>query len=186
VTKLTGEAGELLSRSITEARRLAALARCQARGRGARAKLNVAKQLEELADRCEKVAQQIKQRVAGEPITDRLVSLFDPDARPIRKGKPGKPTEFGYVTQLAEATENTKPGARGLIVPASTALGNPSENPLLPGAVAELKRVGISPREVALSGGFMPGPTNSALEDLPCDLAARILLLARWSWLRWR
>jgi len=38
------------------------------------------------------------------------------------------------VTQLAEVTENTKPGARGLILPASTALGNPGENTLLPGA----------------------------------------------------
>jgi hypothetical protein len=41
---------------------------------------------------CQKVAGQIKQRVAGEPIKDRIVSLHDPDARPIRKGKLGKPT----------------------------------------------------------------------------------------------
>ena len=26
----------------------------------------------------------------------RLVSLHDPDARPIRKGRLGKPVEFGY------------------------------------------------------------------------------------------
>src|SRR5207245_279176 len=45
-----------------------------------------------------------------------------PDARPIRKGKLGKPNEVGYVSQLAEVTENTKPGARGLILPASTTL----------------------------------------------------------------
>ena len=54
-------------------------------------------------------------------------------------------TEFGYVTQLAEVTENTKRGARGLILPASTAPGNPAENTLLPDTVAELKRLG-SPR----------------------------------------
>ena len=30
-----------------------------------------------------------------------LVSIADPDARPIRKGKLGKPTEFGYVAQSA-------------------------------------------------------------------------------------
>jgi IS5 family transposase len=119
-----------------------------------------------LAARCEKVADQIKQRVAGEPIKDRIVSIFDPDARPIRKGKLGKPTEFGFVSQLAELTENTKTGARGLILPASTQPGNPSETTLLPGTVAELKRLGISPREVALDGGFMPGPTNSELAGL--------------------
>ena len=68
VLKLTAETGKLLERSITEARRLAILARAKARGRGAAAKLKAATALEEMADRCEKVAGQIKQRVAGEPI----------------------------------------------------------------------------------------------------------------------
>ena len=62
-----------------------------ASGAGAKAKLKAAAALEEMADRCEKVATQIRQRVKGEPIKDRLVSLPDPDARPIRKGKLGKP-----------------------------------------------------------------------------------------------
>jgi IS5 family transposase len=166
VLKLTAKTGKLLEQSIVETRRLVVIARRRARGRGARAKLKAAAQLEELADRCEKVASQIKQRVAGEPIKDRLVSLADPDARPIRKGKLGKPNEFGYVAQLCEVTENTKRGARGLILPAATAIGNPGEDALLPDTVAELKRVGISPREVALDGGFNVGPTSEALEDL--------------------
>jgi IS5 family transposase len=169
VLKLTGETGELLQQSVREARTLAALARRRARGRGARAKLRAAAALEEMADRCEKVAEQITKRVAGEPITDRIVSLSDPDARPIRKGKLGKPNEFGYVTQLAEVTENTRRGARGLILPASTQVGNPAETTLLPATVAELERLGIRPREVALDGGFMTGPTNEALEPLEPD-----------------
>jgi transposase, IS5 family len=166
VLRLTEQTGKLLERSVSETRRLAVIARRRARGRGAKAKLKAAARMEELADRCEKVARQIRQRVAGEPIKDRLVSLADPDARPIRKGKLGKPNEFGYVTQLAEVTENTKRGARGLIVPSATAIGNPSEDTLLPHTVAELKRLGISPREVALDGGFNVGPTREALEDL--------------------
>jgi transposase, IS5 family len=166
VLKLTGETGELLERSIKEARRLAQLARRRARGRGAKAKLKAAAKLEEMADRCEKVAAQIRQRVAGDPINDRIVSLFDPDARPIRKGKLGKPNEFGFVSQLAEVTEHTKRGARGLIVPASTELGNPAEETLLPGTVAELERLEIKIREVAVDGGFKAGPTNIALADL--------------------
>jgi IS5 family transposase len=166
VLKLTGETGELLERSIKEARRLAVLARRGARGRGARAKLKAAAALQGMADRCEKVAGQIRQRVRGEQITDRIVSLHDPDARPIRKGKLGKPTEFGYVSQLAEVTENTKPGARGLILPASSTIGNPQEVVLLPATVAELARLGIRPREAAFDAGFQPGPTNSALADL--------------------
>jgi IS5 family transposase len=166
VLALTEHTGESLTRSVKEARRLAKVARSKARGRGAKAKMKAAVALEEMADRCEKVASQIKQRVAGEPIADRIVSLHDPDARPIRKGKLGKPTEFGFVSQLAEVTENTKSGARGLILPASTALGSRAENALLPATAAELKRLGICPREVALDGGFMPAPTNTALENL--------------------
>jgi IS5 family transposase len=166
VLKLTAQTGALLSKSVTEARRLAAVARRKARGRGARAKLRAAAALEEMADRCEKVARQITRRVAGEPIKDRIVSLHDPDARPIRKGKLGKPNEFGFVSQLAEVTENTKPGARGLILPASTEIGNPAEDTLLPATVAELGRLGIIVREVALDGGFNVDSTNTALEDL--------------------
>jgi IS5 family transposase len=166
VLELTAKTGELLEESIRETRRLVVIARQRARGRGAKAKLKAAVGLEELADRCEKVASQIKQRVAGEAIKDRLVSLSDRDARPIRKGKLGKPNEFGYVNQLCEVTENTKRGARGLIVPAATAIGNPGEDTLLPDTVAELKRLGISPREVALDGAFNIGPTTQALEDL--------------------
>lgn len=166
VLKLTAQTGELLELSVGEARRLAKLARAKARGRGAKRKLKTAAKLEQLADRCEKIASQITKRVKGEAIRDRIVSLTDPDARPIRKGKLGKPNEFGYVTQLAEVTENTKRGARGLILPASTASGNPTENTLLSNTVAELKRLQISPREVALDGGFMSGPTSEALEDL--------------------
>ncbi len=169
VLKLTAHSGRLLEQSIAETRRLVVIARRRARGRGAKAKLKAAAQLEELADRCEKVAAQIKARVAGEPITDRLVSLCDPDARPIRKGKLGKPNEFGYVSQIAEVTENTKRGARGLILPSATAVGNPGEDTLLPDTVAELKRLGVSPKEVALDGGFNVGPTREAFEDLKPD-----------------
>jgi IS5 family transposase len=166
VLKLTGETGELLERSVKEARRLAKIARAKARGRGAKAKLKAAAGLEEMADRCEKVARQIRQRVAGKPIKDRIVSLHDPDARPIRKGKLGKKTEFGFVTQLTEVTEHTRRGARGLILPASTEIGNPGENTLLPQTVAELERLGIQPKEFALDGGFHTELTNTALADL--------------------
>jgi len=165
VLKLTAQTGELLQRSVAEARKLAAAARRNARGRGAKAKLRAAGRLEELADRCEKVSRQINQRVAGEAIKDRIVSLADPDARPIRKGKLGKPNEFGYVAQIAEVTEHTRRGARGLILPAASRIGNPGEDTLLPDTITELKRFGISPREIALDAGFNVGPTRQALED---------------------
>ena len=90
--KLTEDTGRLLERSVEEARRLAP-GRPGARhaGVGLARSSRRPLELEEMADRCEKVASQIRQRVAGEPIKDRIISLFDPDARPIRKGKLGKP-----------------------------------------------------------------------------------------------
>jgi IS5 family transposase len=169
VLALTEQTGELLEQSVKEARRLAATARRKARGRGAQAKLRAARALDELADRCAKIATQITQRVRGEKICDRLISLADPDARPIRKGKLGKPTEFGYVAQIAEITPNTKRGARGLILPAASLPGNPVENTLLPQTIAELDRLGLTPKEVALDGGFTLGPTTDALSDLAPD-----------------
>ena len=162
--RLTGEAGDLVVRSVRETRRLARHLREKARGRGARAKLTSAERLEELADRAEKVARQIRQRIAGEKITDRLVSMADPDARPIRKGKLRQPTEFGYVFQITEITENTRRGARGLILPAPSLVGSPNESDLLPATGAELDALGVAPREVALDGGFQP---RSVHEHVP-------------------
>jgi transposase, IS5 family len=163
VLALNAKAGQAMAGSVREARALAAQARAAARGRGARAKLRAAQQLEELADRCQRVVTQIQQRSRGEKITDRLVSVSDPDASPIRKGKLGKPNEFGYVVQVAEVTANTRRGARGYVLPAASAPGNPGENRLLPQTVAELDRLGLRPREVALDGGFVPGPTIQTL-----------------------
>jgi len=164
VLEFTEQSGKLVERSIREAKRLAAVARRRARGRGAKAKLRQIKRLEIFIARAERVTEQIQKRIRGERITDRVVSIFDPDARPIRKGKLGKPNEFGFVMQICEVTENTRTGARGLIIPATTQIGNPAEDALLPDTVAELDRLGIVPREVALDGGFNVGPTAQTLE----------------------
>ena len=174
--RLTGQAGKLVRRSVAEARRLAGRLRERARGRGAQAKLHAARRLDKLADRAERVARQIAQRMAGEKITDRLVSMSDPDARPIRKGKLRAPTEFGYVAQICEITENTRRGARGLIVPAATLIGSPNESDLLPATAAELDALGITPRDIALDGGFAPGPVAEHLPD-----AQRVFVAGRQS-----
>ncbi len=163
VIELNSRAGAQIARSAREARRLAAQAKRAARGRGARAKLRAAAKLEALAGRCEKVAEQIDRRARGLKIGDRLVSISDPDARPIRKGKLGKMTEFGYVAQIAEVTPNTRRGARGFVLPAATAPGNPGENRLLPTTMTELGALGITPQELVGDGGFQSGPTREAL-----------------------
>lgn len=166
VLALTGQAGELVRRSVREARALAAQARASARGRGAQRKLAAARRLEQAAERAERIVEQIGKRLAGERITDRVVSLADPDARPIGKGKLGKRYEFGYVFQLAELTPNTRRGARGLILPPSSRIGSPNESELLPATVVELSRLRLRPREAAFDGGF---PVEAATAALPAS-----------------
>lgn len=173
VLKLTGQAGELVARSIGEARKLTAQARASARGRGAQRKLAAAARLEQSVELAATVASQIIKRLAGEKITDRVVSLADPEARPIGKGKLGKRYEFGYVFQLAELTANTRRGARGLLLPAPSAIGSPNESELLPRTAAELRGLGITPREVALDGGFPPEASNRALPESKVFIAGR-------------
>jgi hypothetical protein len=85
---------------------------CGGAAPGVQAKLKAARKLEELADRCEQVTEQIKKRVAGEKITDRLVSLWDPDARSIRKGK---------------LSHSPASSAMSVILPQSSQIGNPAE-----------------------------------------------------------
>lgn len=173
VLKLTGEGGQLVARSIREARRLIARARASARGRGAQRKLAAAARLQRTVDVAETVTRQITKRLTGERVTDRVVSLADPDARPIGKGKLGKRYEFGYVFQLAEVTPNTGRGARGLLLPAASRIGSPNESELLPETANELSRLGIKPREVALDGGFPPDASNQAFPGSHVFIAGR-------------
>jgi len=93
--------------------------------------------------------------------------------RPIGKGKLGKRYEFGYVFQLAELTPNTRRGARGLILPAASQIGSPNESELLPATIAELDRLGLRPREVALDGGFPVEAANRAFPDAQVFVAGR-------------
>jgi transposase, IS5 family len=160
-------------RSVCEARALAAQARQKARGRGAQRKLAVALRLEQTADRAGTIVEQIRRRLAGERITDRVVSLADPDARPIAKGKLGKPYEFGYVFQLAELTPNTRRGARGLILPPASRIGSPNESELLPATLAELTRLRLKPREAAFDGGFPAEAANAAFPETAVFIAGR-------------
>ena len=96
VLKLTEQAAKLVERSTHEAKRPVVAARRRARGRGAKANLRQIHKLEVFIDLAERVTNQIRKRMRGERITERLVSIFDPDARPIRKGKLGKPNLGRY------------------------------------------------------------------------------------------
>jgi IS5 family transposase len=92
---------------------------------------------------------QADQRLAGDRvIPDRLVSFSDPDARPIRKGKPQHPTQFGSTLLLAE-------DERGFIADHQLHKGNPPDAPQLVPAVRRIIAVtGRPPGTVVRDRGF--------------------------------
>ena len=51
-----------------------------------------------------------------------------------------------------------------MIVPVASEIGSPNEPDLLPATAAELRRLRLKPRELALDGGFFP---DGVAEDLP-------------------
>ena len=107
--------------------------------------------------RVRKVAAQTRQRLAGVTPdgSTRLVSLHDGDARPIAKGRLGKPVEFGYKAQLVDNED-------GVIVDYNVEAGNPPDAPMLLPAIQRVKaRAGRAPRAVTADRGY----GEAAVED---------------------
>ena len=106
--------------------------------------------LERTAEPTRRVAAQTRQRLAGvtPPGSTRVVSLHDADARPIAKGRLGKPVEFGYKAQLVDNED-------GVIVDHNVEAGNPPDAPLLAPAIQRIKRrAGRAPRAVTADRGY--------------------------------
>lgn len=75
-------------------------------------------------------AAQSRERLGGGKPTDRIVSIHDPEARPILKGKLDKPVEFGRIASLVQDES-------GYFTQADVHLGNPQEAPLMPDLLAK-------------------------------------------------
>jgi transposase, IS5 family len=166
VRRPTLETADLARASIAQAKQVLAQARrsrSRTPGVSPAGRARAIATLAQAIDLAERVVEQTRMGFAGQKITDRLVSLFDPDARPVRRGKLAKPNEFGYVVQLTEVTANTRRGARGLLLPPKLAAGSTHENALLPQTAAELAAAGITVREAAVDAGFLRGRTEQAL-----------------------
>ncbi len=99
------------------------------RRRGVR---GLGERLEAMAEQVRRVVRQTKARIfAGvTKFPDKLVSLFEPHTEIIRKGKAGKPNEFGKLVQLQEAENQIityyegfeeRPADQTLLLPAMAA-----------------------------------------------------------------
>jgi IS5 family transposase len=96
-----------------------------------------------------------------------VVSLHDADARPIAKGRLGKPVEFGYKAQLVDNED-------GVIVDHNIEQGNPPDAPMLEPAIQRIKRrTGRAPRAVTADRGY----GDKGIEDELRDAGVRYVVL---------
>jgi IS5 family transposase len=109
-----------------------------------------------------KITEQARQRIAGTAPegASRVVSLHDRDARPIAKGRLGKPVEFGYQGQIVDNDD-------GIVVEHRMHAGNPADAPQLAPAIQRIKaRTGRAPRTVTADRGYGEAATDQALTEL--------------------
>jgi transposase, IS5 family len=113
-------------------------------------------------ERTATVAAQARSRLAGQMPdgATRLVSLHDPDARPIRKGRIDRPVEFGYKAQVIDNDD-------GIILDYGVQAGNPPDAPQLAPAISRIaRRAGRTPRSVTADRGYGEPATERELEAL--------------------
>src|SRR4051812_30854140 len=165
VQRITGELAERAERAAADAERLLGnarrtlrLARRQATDRAARGESNAAAgrlhraidDFAELLTATRTIAAQTRQRLAG----------ITPDARPIAKGRLGRPVEFGYKAQVLDNVD-------GVVLDHTVGQGNPPDAPQLAPAVARvIARTGRRPRAVAADRGYGEARVENDLHDL--------------------
>jgi IS5 family transposase len=181
VRRVTGELAELAAGAADEAQRL--LVNAEQALRRARVKANELRErgdhdavagrrrgrlaravnhLTGLLEATRQIVAQTRQRVAG-TIPDgatRRVSLHDGDARPIAKGRLGKPVEFGQKAQVVDNDD-------GIVLDHAVEQGNPPDAPQLAPAVARVtKRAGRAPRTVTADRGYGEAKVDRQLTEL--------------------
>jgi IS5 family transposase len=181
VRRVTGELAGLAERTARDAERLLANARQALRRAQARAadlaaaglhdaaagrrRGRLRRAVNDLAGLLEvtrQIAAQTRQRLAG--ITPdgatRRVSLHDGDARPIAKGRLGKPVEFGYKAQVLDNDD-------GIVLDHTLEQGNPADGPQLAPAVSRVvKRASRTPWTVTADRGYGEKKVEDDLHDL--------------------
>ncbi len=144
VLTITGLLADLAELSVAEATKAL---KHKARSRRVRRMLD---DLAVLVERTNRVIAQARCRVNGHQPdgATRLVSLHEPDARPIRKGRLGKPVEFGFKAQVMD-------NAAGIVLDYSVHIGNPSDTGLLRPAIERVAaQFGIAPVLVTADRGY--------------------------------
>ncbi len=131
------------------------------RGRAKEQVLRTLAQLKTMVPRGRQVVRQTRARVLrGKTRTPgKLVSIFEPHAQILRRGKPHRPTEFGVMVKVAET--------EGGIVSDIAVDPDKADAPLLAPTVERHKQVfGRAPRLVATDRAFYSTQGEQRLEEL--------------------
>ena len=150
-SRVVGQAKKFSSEMVTKVKRgsPAVLRKCQ-------------QQLEEMLPRVQQVIRQARQRVFGGATRaeGKKVSIFEPQTEVIRKGKAGKPTEFGKLVQIQEA-ENQ------VITYYEVLDQRPSDSELLvPSVEQHIQPFGRAPAVLAADAGFFSAANEAQAEEL--------------------
>jgi len=143
---------------LRNARRMIARQGNDASGRLRRA----AADLDVLLGRTATVVAQTRLRLSGTTPdgATRLVSLHDPDARPIVKGRLGKPVEFGFKAQVVDNPD-------GVVLDHRVEIGNPADaHQLAPAIARAARRLRRVPRSVTADRGYGEAGVDAALAAL--------------------
>ena len=153
VRRITGELADIAGQAMREATAVIRNARRALRRASGHRKGQLHRainRLQTLVGCTERVVAQTRSRLDGvmPESASRVVSLHDVDARPIRKGRLGKPVEFGYKAQVVD-------NADGIILDHNVEMGNPPDAPQLAPAIARIAaRAGRPPRAVTADRGY--------------------------------
>src|SRR2546421_415195 len=112
--------------------------------------------------RSAKIVAQARTRLAGQAPdgATRLVSLHDPEARPIRKGRIDRPVEFGYKAQVTDNDD-------GIILDYDVEYGATPDGPQLAPAIERItRRAGRVPRAVTADRGYGQLSVERDLQEL--------------------
>jgi transposase, IS5 family len=169
VFAVTRQVAALAAAQLADAERIVQGAR-RARGQGRSGagavgvgrRTALVNQLQTIVQRTRRLLDQAQVRLAGgmPDGASRLVSLHDPDARPIRKGRIGHPVEFGYKAQVADNPD-------GIVCDYTVMVGNPPDAPLLVPAIGRvITRTGKLPAAVTADRGYGEAGVERDLAEL--------------------
>ncbi len=165
VLTLTGELATIADATIKEAQNVAVNARRALRRAGARSSgkaTSLVAELERTIGVLETIVAQTRTRIAGE-VPDgatRVVSLHDTEARPIAKGRLGRPVEFGFKGQVIDNTD-------GIVLDHCVEMGNPHDARMLAPAIARIKNLfAKAPKNATADRGYGEAKVEAELESL--------------------